>query len=219
MGFFDDTYDYPKGPRRPDDRDGFTGLPVTQPTTVVLPPTGQTDPANLGTEEVEPFSWTPPPYTGPSRPTYNIGPSPVFRAPRFKGLTFEEAQQSPGFQFRLNAGREALEHSAAAKGATRTGGTLKDILEYGQKYGAEEYQNEWARAMQAYDRDYNAALAEFSPDFAAWQARLGAETGAGNLAFQRAFDLYTFPITEERLREQMLLDAQARALAGLGGVM
>lgn len=55
--------------------------------------------------------------------------------------------QDPGYQFRLEQGRKALEGSAAARGNLNSGATLKSLERYGQDYASNEYQN-------AYNRDY-----------------------------------------------------------------
>jgi hypothetical protein len=98
-----------------------------------------------------------PAYGGPGRPEYNFGPVPTFAPPEFQVPTYQQALETPGFQFRLGEGRKALEGSAAARGVHRTGGTLKDILQYGQKFASQEYQNVFDRALQGYDRRYRAS--------------------------------------------------------------
>jgi len=55
--------------------------------------------------------------------------------------------QDPGYQFRLEQGRKAIEGSAAARGSLNSGATLKALERYGQDYASNEYQN-------AYNRDY-----------------------------------------------------------------
>ena len=108
----------------------------------------------------------------PNLPVFNLPGAPKFNAPKFARPTMDQAMAEPGYQFRLNSGRDALERSAAAQGRLRTGGTLNDIIEYGQKFGANEYQNVYDRSLQAYDRDYRAAHDAFAPQLQHWQ--LGA---------------------------------------------
>lgn len=64
----------------------------------------------------------------------------------------------PGYQFTLQQGVNALENSAAAKGTLRTGGTLQDIVKYGQDLGSQQYQNVWNRDFQGWQTRYNADL-------------------------------------------------------------
>lgn|SRR5574341_100433 len=107
---------------------------------------------------------------GPAAPSaaelFALRKAPGFKAPRFQAPTRESLESDPGYQFRLGSGKSALERSAAARGVLRTGGTLKDLLEYGQKFGSQEYEGAYNRALGAYDRDFQAAQAEFAPQMA-----------------------------------------------------
>jgi len=102
-------------------------------------------------------------YTGPSNfewPTYDMpdyidpgvfDPGPAFTFRDFAAPTAESMLNEPGFQFRMDQGRKALEGSAAGKGVLRSGGTLKDILGYGQNFASQEYGNVYNRALTEYD--------------------------------------------------------------------
>lgn len=131
---------------------------------------GGTGLSGFDTSEPAPFNWsqfTPTPFSYASYvPTF--GP---FSAP-----SMQEAESDPGYQFARDQGRKTLENSAAGRGVLRTGGTLKDILEYGNKFGEQNYNsvfnrkyqtwqgnNEWDRnnyvtnrdtAFGVYDRNY-----------------------------------------------------------------
>lgn len=50
-------------------------------------------------------------------------------------------QTDPGYQFRLQQGLNAIEHSAAARGGRAGGDTLKALQEYGQNFASNEYNN------------------------------------------------------------------------------
>lgn len=54
---------------------------------------------------------------------------------------FADFYASPDYQFRLNEGMKAIERSAAAKGALRSGATMKSIGNYSQGVAAGEYGN------------------------------------------------------------------------------
>lgn len=125
----------------------------------------------------------------PGRPRFAFGPVPRFTPPNFNAPSFADAQNEPGYQTRLKAGSDALERSAAARGALRTGGTLKDVLEYGQNFGAQEYSNVYNRALAAYDRRYQGAKDSFAPLLAQWQMSSNAELAAGLAEYQRIMDL------------------------------
>lgn len=50
-------------------------------------------------------------------------------------------KESPGYQFRLQEGVDALERTAAAKGRQLSGRQMKDVLTYGQELASTEYDN------------------------------------------------------------------------------
>lgn len=53
--------------------------------------------------------------------------------------------QDPGYQFRLDQGRLALDRSASSKGGIQSGGALKALTQYGQDYASQEYGNAFSR--------------------------------------------------------------------------
>lgn len=116
-------------------------------------------------------------------PQYNYAGLPGFVAPTYAKPTMEQALQEPGYQFRLGAGSDALQRSAAARGVLRSGGTLQDLLEYGQKFGQQEYGNVYNRSLQEYDRRYQGAKDAYAPLLAQWQTKAGGE-------IQRALAVY-----------------------------
>lgn len=48
-------------------------------------------------------------------------------------------QQTPGYQFALGQGNEAINRSAAAKGMLNSGGVLAELQKYGQGMASQEY--------------------------------------------------------------------------------
>ena len=161
-----------------------------------------------GAETGGAWDYQTPEYTGPARPQYNIGPAPEFIGPGFEAPTADSIYADPSYQFRLDQGQKALEASAAARGVTRSGGTLTGVLEYGQNFASQEYGNIFNRALQDYDRKYRAAYDRFAPKFSEWETRTGAEVGAGNLAFQAALDRYFFGINDDFRRQEMIFGAR-----------
>lgn len=63
-------------------------------------------------------------------------------------------RQTPGYDFRFNEGRNALEGSAAARGKLLSGGTGKSLMEYGQNFGDTFYGTELDRATQLSNMGY-----------------------------------------------------------------
>lgn len=114
----------------------------------------------------------------PAYPHFNIPGAPVFNAPDFVAPTLADAYNEPGYQFRLGSGVRALEASAAARGLLRTGGTLTDVNQYGQRFAESEFKNVYDRALQAHGANYRAAHDEFAPQLAHWQVLANAHQQA-----------------------------------------
>lgn len=97
---------------------------------------------------------------GLAPPSTAAGWMPMFDAPIFEGPapfvapTIEEARNEPGFKFALETGMEAMENSAAAKGTLRTGGTLKDLIGFGNELGDRNYGNVFNRNLSTYGTNY-----------------------------------------------------------------
>ena len=75
---------------------------------------------------------------------------------------------SPGYQFRMDEGMRAVENSAAAKGMLGSGGTLKDLVRFGQGTAAADYGDQFNRTM---------AIAGGGQQAAQTGASLGAQYG------------------------------------------
>lgn len=123
------------------------------------------------TPQIAPFP-TPPPFQAPDP---FRGPDP-FAYQDFQAPTGDAIYQDPSYQFRVDQGRKALEASASAKGTLRTGGTLKDLLHYGQQFASNEYGNiydrkaaDWQRnrdnAFQSWDANYRTMADEYDRNF------------------------------------------------------
>lgn len=128
---------------------------------------------------------------------------PTYKAPdAFKAPSAEDAINSPGYQFRLGQGEQALQQSAAARGVLNTGGTLKDILGYGQNFASGEYANTYSRAADTYDRNYKSqysdpyaiaykgAVDAFAPKMTGYTTQAAAGQRASELGYNNAWDQY-----------------------------
>lgn len=83
------------------------------------------------------------------------GSFPTFpTAQPFVAPTGQEVLNDPGYKFRLGEGQNQLEQSAAARGLLNTGGTLKDVLRYGQSFASNEYGNVYNRKANEYQTNY-----------------------------------------------------------------
>ena len=72
-----------------------------------------------------------------------------------RDFTLADFTQDPGYQFRMDQGRNALESSAAARGGLLSGGTGKALVEYGQQAASGEYANAYNRFNADRDRRFN----------------------------------------------------------------
>lgn len=76
----------------------------------------------------------------------------TFDPPRFAPEDIE-LRADPGYQFRLDEGRKAIEASAAAKGGLMSGGFARGLTRYAQDYASNEYQNAYGRYVDDYNRE------------------------------------------------------------------
>ena len=141
-------------------------------------------------------TYNPVPYT----PAPSFAQNPFAAAAPFTGPTAEQLTADPGYQFRLRQGQEALERSGAARGVTNTGGTLKDILDYGQNAASQEYQNVFGRQRDIYDLNERNR-------FDAYQANFKNAMDAYNLNERNRYQGYT---TNELARWEENQEAEAR---------
>lgn len=72
----------------------------------------------------------------------------------FQAPTAAQAAATPGYQFQLQQGEEALQNSAAARGGLLSGGTAKALDQYSQGLASTNYQNTYNNALNAYQQNY-----------------------------------------------------------------
>jgi len=70
--------------------------------------------------------------------------------PAWTDPTMAQVEQQPGYQFSLQQGQQALEQDKAQQGLLYGGGTLKDILTFGQNFAAQQYSNYRNQALNSY---------------------------------------------------------------------
>ena len=105
---------------------------------------------------------TPPPfsYAQFQAPAAWQAPAP-FSAPSGQDVL----NADPGYQFRLDQGTGALQNSAAAQGVLNTGGTLQDLINYGQNAASQEYGNAYNRDLGTYQTNYNNGLNAYQANY------------------------------------------------------
>lgn len=99
-----------------------------------------------------------------------------------------EFTKSPGYDFRLQQGVNALDRSAAARGKLLSGSQAKAITQYGQDYGSSEYQNwlnQWYQSLTPYQNlastGLNAASGVGQGLMNAGEAQAAGTVGASNI--------------------------------------
>lgn len=103
----------------------------------------------------------------------------------FQAPTAEQASQTPGYQFQLKAGEDALQNSAAAHGGLLSGGTLAGMNQYAQGLASSNYQNTFNNSLTEYQNAYNSFLNNQNNTYSRLMGISGqglqAAGGAGNL--------------------------------------
>jgi hypothetical protein len=81
--------------------------------------------------------------------------SPLY-TPMVRNLA--ELQATPGYQFELEQGLQALGQGAAARGGLLSGAQQKAAMKYGQGVASTGFQSAWQRAQQAYGKAFEQNL-------------------------------------------------------------
>ena len=76
----------------------------------------------------------------------------------FTAPTAAQAAATPGYQFQLQQGENAMQNSAAAQGGLLTGRTLANLNNYAQDVASTNYQNTFNNSVTQYQSAYNTFL-------------------------------------------------------------
>lgn len=104
---------------------------------------------------------------------------------QFTAPTAAEAEATPGYQFQLQQGEDAIQNSAAAKGSLLSGRTLADLNNYAQGTASTNYQNTFNNSLTQYQSAYNTFLNNQNNQYSRLMGLSGeglsAAGGAGSL--------------------------------------
>jgi hypothetical protein len=104
---------------------------------------------------------------------------------QFQAPTAAQAAQTPGYQFQLQQGENALQNSAAAQGGLLSGGTLAGMNQFAQGLASSNYQNTFNNALTQYNSAYQSFLNNQNNTYQRLMGLSGeglsAAGGAGNL--------------------------------------
>ena len=196
------------------DDPGTTVIPGATPTPPPPPPPGPTSgPApgpGAGTlgDLTAPFTgqfhaptaaalpdlptFTAPTYTPPPAFTYDDykGADP-FSYANFEKPTAESVLNDPGYQFSRDEGERALLQSKAAGGLLNTGGTLKDLIQWGGNFANTRYNDVYGRDLQTYGTNRTNAFQNYSTnalaDLTKYQTNRGNAVDTYNTNYQTQF--------------------------------
>ena len=74
---------------------------------------------------------------------------------QFQAPSAQQAEATPGYQFTLGQGLQALDRGAAARGNLLTGGTMQAEQQYGQGLASQTYQQAYNQFQQGQANTYN----------------------------------------------------------------
>jgi hypothetical protein len=74
---------------------------------------------------------------------------------QFQAPTAAQAAATPGYQFALQQGLNAIQSGAAAQGNLLTGGTQKNLANYATGLASQTYQQTYNNALAQYQNNYN----------------------------------------------------------------
>lgn len=76
----------------------------------------------------------------------------------FQAPTLQQAENTPGYQFRLQQGTNAIDENAAATGNLMSGNTGKALQDYGQGLAQSTYQQDYQNALNTYMTNYQSLM-------------------------------------------------------------
>lgn len=101
----------------------------------------------------------------------------------FQAPTLAQAEQTPGYQFNLQSGTQAINENAAANGSLMSGNTGVALTKFGQGLATNTYQQAYQNALNTYDTNLNTAAAGVNTGLTS-TAQLGqfGQSAANNLS-------------------------------------
>lgn len=128
----------------------------------------------------------------------------------FQAPTLAQAEQTPGYQFTLGQGTQAINENAAANGTLLSGNTGVALQNYGQGLASTTYQQDYQNALNTYQANANTALqgTQLGQSSTAELGQLG-QAGAQNLA--------NVDLTGAQQQAQQLNNAAAARASGYLG--
>ncbi len=153
----------------------YTAPTATAPTTGAVGKGGGGLPSSTLGTLLQPFGQPPPTYVSPDYvdPSGAYPTAPNFPTiPDWQSPTGEQARNLPGYEFARQEGLRGLEQSAAARGVTNTGGTLEDIVKFGDQFGTQNYQTARANSFEDWQANIaNKYLLPYQAAYNTWSVK------------------------------------------------
>jgi len=128
----------------------------------------------------------------------------------FTAPTLEQAEATPGYQFTLGQGIDAIDKSAAANGTLFSGTTGKALTDYATGLASTTYNQDYQQALDAYMANFQSLLGGTNTGLTSTGQLTGANlTTAGNTA---SIDMNA----SQQIAQQINNAAAARASGYLG---
>jgi hypothetical protein len=140
----------------------------------------------------------------------------------FQAPTAAQAQATPGYEFTLAQGRDAIQNSAAATGNVLSGGTLASLDQYSQGLASTDYQQAFNNALTQYGTAYNTFQNNQANQFnrLASVAGLGQTSAAqlGQTGQQAANNVSNVNLTTGAQQGQDMLNAASATASGYNAI-
>jgi hypothetical protein len=128
----------------------------------------------------------------------------------FTAPTLQQAEQTPGYQFQLQSGTNAINENAAANGTLMSGNTGKALEQYGQNLGQSAYQQTYQNALNQYMANYQSLMGGTN-------AGLSSTATMGQLGQSGAQNLSYVDLTGAQQQAEQLNNAAAARAGGILG--
>lgn len=143
-----------------------------------------------------------------SNPQFNFNP------------TQQQLEQTPGYQFQLQQGKDAIQNTASASGLGQSGSTLAALTQYGQGLAGTYYQNAFNNAQSSFNTNQNATLSNLSALIGTGQNAQGQSLSAAQtLGGQQSQNTIGAANTNASLQQYLAsLNLQGQTTAGNQGI-
>lgn len=130
----------------------------------------------------------------------------------------QKLRSTPGYQFQLSEGQNALERSLASKGLTVSGSALKAAQQYGQDYAQGYFQNHLANLSGFFGQTSVFPQQQMIQSNALGQGILGARTQQGSTAAQVQSNAGIAKANAISTLGQMQINRNDSMMSGLGNL-